>query len=62
MGSEPSRSDAFGMSYLDAWTASVPIVVMKGTPQEEIVRDKMDGFEICCCLPSCNEMAFLNLQ
>ena len=34
------------MSYLDAWTASIPIVVMKGMPQEEIVRDKMDGFEI----------------
>jgi glycosyltransferase involved in cell wall biosynthesis len=42
----PSSSDAFGMSYLDAWTASIPIVVLKGTPQEEMVRDKIDGFAI----------------
>ena len=42
----PSQSDAFGMSYLDAWTSSLPVIVLRGTPQEEMVHDKVDGFVV----------------
>ncbi|MEM4091160.1 MAG: glycosyltransferase family 4 protein, partial [Thermoplasmatales archaeon] len=39
----PSRSDAFGLSYLNAWALKKPVLAAKGTPAEEIVDDGING-------------------
>lgn len=39
-----SKNDAFGLSYLDAFSMKVPVIAMKGTTGEDIVTDNIDGF------------------
>jgi glycosyltransferase involved in cell wall biosynthesis len=39
----PSNTDCFGIVYLEAWASARPVIACKGTPQETIVRDGVDG-------------------
>lgn len=39
----PSRSDAFGISYLNAWAMKKPVIAAKNTPAGEIVDDGING-------------------
>jgi glycosyltransferase involved in cell wall biosynthesis len=39
----PSLRDAFCLSILDAWRARCPVIVAKGSVQEEMVTDGVDG-------------------
>ncbi|MHB1493669.1 MAG: glycosyltransferase family 4 protein [Thermoplasmataceae archaeon] len=41
-----SKSDAFGLSYLEALSMKVPVMGMRETSAEEIVTDSMDGYLI----------------
>jgi glycosyltransferase involved in cell wall biosynthesis len=39
----PSKSDAFGLSYLNAWALSKPIIGAKNTSASDIIDDGMNG-------------------
>jgi glycosyltransferase involved in cell wall biosynthesis len=39
----PTMRDAFCLSILDAWRARCPVIVAKGSVQEEMVTDGVDG-------------------
>ncbi|MHA1871652.1 MAG: glycosyltransferase family 4 protein [Promethearchaeota archaeon] len=39
----PSRSDAYGMVYLEAWAAEKPIIAARTPVMEEIIREDVDG-------------------
>ncbi len=38
-----SVSDAFGVSYLEAWSQNKPVIACRNTPQEDIITDGEDG-------------------
>ena len=40
----PSVSDAFGLSYLNAWAVKVPVIAASDTSAEDVVSDTIDGF------------------
>lgn len=39
----PSISDAFGMSYLNAWAAQLPVMGARNTSSESLINDGQDG-------------------
>lgn len=39
----PSSSDAFGLSYLNAWAMKKAVIASKNTPAEEIIDDWING-------------------
>lgn len=39
----PSRSDAFGISFLEAWAAGKPVIGASIGATPEVIRDKFDG-------------------
>jgi glycosyltransferase involved in cell wall biosynthesis len=42
----PTLRDAFCLSILDAWRARCPVIVAKGSVQEELVTDGVDGLVV----------------
>ena len=40
----PSRSDAFGIAYLEAWAAGKPVIGANIGATPEVIRDNIDGF------------------
>ena len=40
----PSRSDAFGIAYLEAWAAEKPVIGANIGATPEVIRDNVDGF------------------
>ncbi|MFX1394689.1 MAG: glycosyltransferase family 4 protein [Promethearchaeota archaeon] len=40
----PSRSDAFGIGYLEAWAAEKPVIGANIGATPEVIRDNVDGF------------------
>ncbi len=40
----PSRSDAFGISFLEAWSAGKPVIGAKIGATPEVIREGVDGF------------------
>ncbi len=40
----PSRSDAYGISFLEAWAAGKPVIGANAGATPEIIRDGIDGF------------------
>ncbi|MFX1380042.1 MAG: glycosyltransferase family 4 protein [Promethearchaeota archaeon] len=39
----PSRSDAFGISFLEAWSAGIPVVGARIGATPEVIRENIDG-------------------
>ncbi|MFX1280335.1 MAG: glycosyltransferase family 4 protein [Promethearchaeota archaeon] len=39
----PSRSDAFGIAFLEAWAAGIPVIGAKIGATPEVIREKVDG-------------------
>ena len=39
----PSRSDAFGIAYLEAWASGKPVIGANIGATPEVIRDKIDG-------------------
>ena len=39
----PSRSDAFGISFLEAWAAGKPVIGARIGATPEVIRDEVDG-------------------
>ncbi|MFX0027901.1 MAG: glycosyltransferase family 4 protein [Candidatus Hermodarchaeota archaeon] len=39
----PSRSDAFGIAFLEAWAAGIPVIGAKIGATPEVIRDNVDG-------------------
>jgi glycosyltransferase involved in cell wall biosynthesis len=39
----PSRSDAFGISFLEAWAAGVPVIGAREGATPEVIRENIDG-------------------
>lgn len=39
----PSRSDAFGVSFLEAWSAGKPVIGARIGATPEVIREKIDG-------------------
>jgi glycosyltransferase involved in cell wall biosynthesis len=39
----PSRSDAFGIAFLEAWAAGIPVIGAKTGATPEVIRDNVDG-------------------
>ena len=39
----PSRSDAFGISFLEAWSAGKPVIGARIGATTEVIREKVDG-------------------
>jgi len=39
----PSKSDAFGLSYLNAWALSKPIIAAKNTSASDIIENGVNG-------------------
>ncbi len=42
----PSKTDCFGIVYLEAWASGKPVIACKNSPQESIIRDGIDGLLI----------------
>jgi glycosyltransferase involved in cell wall biosynthesis len=40
----PSRSDAFGIAYLEAWAAGTPVIGARIGATPEVIRENIDGF------------------
>ncbi len=40
----PSRSDAFGIAYLEAWASGKPVIGAKIGATPEVIRQDIDGF------------------
>ncbi len=40
----PSRSDAFGISFLEAWAAGKPVIGARIGATPEVIRENIDGF------------------
>jgi len=40
----PSRSDAFGISFLEAWSAGKPVIGARIGATPEVIRENVDGF------------------
>lgn len=39
----PTKNDAFGISFLDAWIAKKPVIALKNTAQEEFIDNQVNG-------------------
>jgi glycosyltransferase involved in cell wall biosynthesis len=39
----PSRSDAFGIAFLEAWAAGIPVIGARTGATPEVIRDNIDG-------------------
>lgn len=39
----PSRSDAFGIAFLEAWAAGVPVIGARIGATPEVIRENIDG-------------------
>ena len=39
----PSRSDAFGISFLEAWAAGKPVIGARIGATPEVIRENIDG-------------------
>ena len=39
----PSRSDAFGVSFLEAWSAGKPVIGARIGATPEVIRENVDG-------------------
>jgi glycosyltransferase involved in cell wall biosynthesis len=39
----PSRSDAFGIAFLEAWAAATPVVGARIGATPEVIRENIDG-------------------
>jgi glycosyltransferase involved in cell wall biosynthesis len=42
----PSRSDAYGMTYLEAWASGKPVIGANNTVMSEVIRHETDGILI----------------
>ena len=42
----PSISDAFGLSYLEAWVMRKPVIGLSGTSAEDLIKNGINGFLI----------------
>ena len=40
----PSRTDSFGIVYLEAWLNSVPVIAPRAGGVPEIIHDGIDGY------------------
>ena len=39
----PSRSDAFGIAFLEAWASGIPVVGARVGATPEVIRENIDG-------------------
>jgi glycosyltransferase involved in cell wall biosynthesis len=39
----PSRFESFGLVFLEAWAAGLPVVGCRGSAVEDVIRDEVDG-------------------
>jgi len=39
----PSRSDAFGIAFLEAWAVGIPVIGAKIGATPEVIRENIDG-------------------